>query len=167
MQPAPPCPAPACWWQTRVTGLVLHWQLRILWGFLFPLSVMLPSEIPHRPTCERVSYCLESSPPSGSLPRTGRCPLTLVSLFFIFCPTSFRRKWAAFLGAWCPPPAFRSCLGKLLSIQMIFWWICCGESGLPFLFFHYLWTVPYLSLYLFKIPFFFFFSLVVVQECVV
>ena len=27
----------------------------------------------------------------------------------LFCPTSFQREWAAFLGAWCPPPAFRSC----------------------------------------------------------
>ena len=25
------------------------------------------------------------------------------------CPTSFRREWTAFLGAWWPPPAFRSC----------------------------------------------------------
>ena len=38
--------------------------------------------------------------------------LSLLSLFFlsfIFFPTSFRRQWAAFLGAWCPLPAFRSC----------------------------------------------------------
>ena len=37
--------------------------------------------------------------------------LTLLSLFlsFIFCPTSFCREWAAFLGAWCPPPVFRNC----------------------------------------------------------
>ena len=27
----------------------------------------------------------------------------------IFCPTSFQREWAAFLGAWCPLPSFRSC----------------------------------------------------------
>ena len=27
----------------------------------------------------------------------------------IFCPTSFQREWAAFLGAWCPLPALRSC----------------------------------------------------------
>ena len=41
----------------------------------------------------------------------GSPSLPLLSLFlsFIFCPTSFRRQWAAFLGAWCPPPAFRSC----------------------------------------------------------
>ena len=30
-------------------------------------------------------------------------------LVFIFCPTSFQRKGAAFLGAWCPPPALRCC----------------------------------------------------------
>ena len=33
-----------------------------------------------------------------------------LSLFlsFIFCPISFPREWAAFLGAWCSPPVFRS-----------------------------------------------------------
>ena len=33
-----------------------------------------------------------------------------MSLFlsFMFFPTSFRRQWAAFLGTWCPLPAFRS-----------------------------------------------------------
>ena len=33
-----------------------------------------------------------------------------LSLFlsFIFCPTSFLREWGAYLGAWCPLPAFRS-----------------------------------------------------------
>ena len=29
---------------------------------------------------------------------------------------------------------------KFLSIQMIFWWIGRGESGLPILFLHHLWT---------------------------
>ena len=59
---------------------------------------------------ERVSWCLETSllwlPPQGGSPS-----LTLLSLFlsFIFFPTSFRRQWAAFLGAWCLLPAFRSC----------------------------------------------------------
>ena len=33
----------------------------------------------------------------------------LFFLSFIFFPISFRRQWAAFLGAWCPLPAFRSC----------------------------------------------------------
>ena len=41
----------------------------------------------------------------------GSLSLPLLSLFlsFIFCPTSFQRQWAAFLGAWCPLPALRSC----------------------------------------------------------
>ena len=33
---------------------------------------------------------------------------SFVSLF-ISCPTSFQKEWAAFLGAWCPPPVFISC----------------------------------------------------------
>ena len=74
---------------------------------------MLPSEIlkPHRPAGERVSWCLETSPPSQLPPQVGSPSLTLVSLFlsFIFCPTSFWREWAAFPGVWCLPPAFRSC----------------------------------------------------------
>ena len=64
----------------------------------------------HRPASERVSYCLETSL-SWLPPQNGSPSLTLLSLFlsFIFCSTSFWRQWAAFLGAWCPPPAFRSC----------------------------------------------------------
>ena len=47
-----------------------------------------------------------------SLPSWDGSPfLPLLSLFlsFIFFPTYFRRQWAAFLGAWCPLPAFRRC----------------------------------------------------------
>ena len=41
----------------------------------------------------------------------GSPSLTFLSLFlsFIFCPTSFQRQWAAFLGAWCTLLAIRSC----------------------------------------------------------
>ena len=71
---------------------------------------LLDSKTPHRTAGERVSWCSETSllqlPPWDGSPS-----LTLLSLFFsfIFCPTSFRRKWAAFLGDWCPLPAFKSC----------------------------------------------------------
>ena len=33
-------------------------------------------------------------------------------------------------------------LQNLLSVQMFFWWICGGESGLPVLFLHHLRTAP-------------------------
>ena len=69
---------------------------RVICGFFFfftPLPVMLPSKIPklpNRSSSERVSWCLETSPPS-QLPPWDRSPsLTLSSLFlsFKFCPAA-------------------------------------------------------------------------------
>ena len=83
-------------------------------NFLFFLPVMLLSEIPRFITDSPVRVFpgvwkllsflrLPSQDGSPSLP--------LLSLFlsFIFFLTSFQRQWAAFLGARCPLPAFRSC----------------------------------------------------------
>ena len=43
----------------------------------------------------------------------------------IFCPTSFQRDWAVFLGTWCPLPAFRSCFVEFAqrsnNLSMNFW----------------------------------------------
>ena len=36
-----------------------------------------------------------------------------VNTSLIFCPTSFQRQGAAFQGAWCPLPAFRTCSVEL------------------------------------------------------
>ena len=49
-----------------------------------------------------------------SLAGTGLPSLALLYLFlsFIFCPTSFRRQWAAFLGTWCLLLVVRSCFMK-------------------------------------------------------
>ena len=84
-------------------------------GFFFFFSpnyvAIWDSKTPQRPACERVSYCVQTSPPS-QLPLQDRSlSLTLLFLFlsFIICPTSFQRECAAFLGSWCPLPAFRSC----------------------------------------------------------
>ena len=86
----------------------------VICGFyLFFLPVRLPSEIQKLPP----------DPPVRGFPgvwklsllrlpsRDGYPSLGLLSLFlsFIFCPTSFQRWWAAFLGAWCPLLAMRSC----------------------------------------------------------
>ena len=79
------------------------------------------------------------------LPSQDRSPsLPLLSLFlsFISFPISFRRQWAAFLGTWCPRQHSEVVLWNLLSIQMFFWWICGGESGLSVLFFCHLRTTP-------------------------
>ena len=81
--------------------------------FIFPPSyvALCGSKAHHRLGSESVSCCLETSL-FLRLPSRDRAPsLPLLSLFlsFIFFPTSFRRQWAAFLDAWCPLPAFRSC----------------------------------------------------------
>ena len=106
--------ADASVWATSVLGVAIRHVICGVYLFIFPprYAALWDSETPHRPTGERVSWCLETSP-LLRLPSWDRSPsLTLLSLFlsFIFCPTSFRRQWAdVFLGAWCPLPAFRSC----------------------------------------------------------
>ena len=116
MQPTPPCPAPAGWWQiasvwaTSPLGVADRCILCVFFFFFFfpPSYVALwDSKTPHRPAGERVSCYLETSPPSWLPPQVGSPSLNLLSL--IFCPVSFQREWAAFMGAWCPLPAFRSC----------------------------------------------------------
>ena len=101
-----------------MSGLLLCWELPLGTNYVFCFFFSPPgyvalwdSKTPHRPAGERVSWCLEIAPPSWLPPRDRSPSLTLLSLFlsFIFCPTSFWRQWADFLGAWCPLPAFRSC----------------------------------------------------------
>ena len=106
MQPAPPCSALACWcgW---ASGLLCHWELqfrRVFCVFFTPHPTSTPRyfalwdlKTPHRPTSERVSWCLQTSPPLGLPPWDGSPSLTLLSLFlsFIFCSASFWREWIA------------------------------------------------------------------------
>ena len=99
-------------WATSLLGVAAR---HVICGFslFFPPSyVALPDSKPfHRPTGKRVSWYLETSPPSWLPPQDRSLSLTLLALFlsFIFCPSSFWRECDAFLGGWCPLPAFRSC----------------------------------------------------------
>ena len=71
MQPTSPCQAHTCWWQMGASGSLLHWQLQLgaysvlIYLFFSPSYVAhWDSKPPQRYACERVSYCLETSPPS-------------------------------------------------------------------------------------------------------
>ena len=94
--------SPVCWWLMQASRLLLHWELWLgaysVGFFFFPPNhvALWDSKTPHRPTGKRVSWCLETFPSSRLPPQDGGSP------------TSFQREWAAFLGAWCPPPTLRS-----------------------------------------------------------
>ena len=111
MQPTLPCSTPTCWWCMQALRIAVMCIIYVFYLFFPPGYVALwNSKTPHRPAGERVSWCLETSPLLQLPPQDGSVSLTLMSLFlsFIFCPTSFQRQWATFLGAWYPLPAFRS-----------------------------------------------------------
>ena len=98
-------------------------------------------------TCRWEGFLVFGNFSSFKTPFPGWSPsLTLLSLFlsFIFCPTFFWREWAAFLRAWCPLPVFRSCFMEVAqhSNDLLIFWICGGESGLPVLFLCHLRTFP-------------------------
>ena len=63
----------------------------------------------------------------------GAPSLPLLSLFlsFIFFPPSFWRQWAAFLGAWCPLPAFRSCFVEFTQHWNVLLMNLWGEKWSP------------------------------------
>ena len=97
-------------WGTFLLGAAFR---HVIGGFyLFFLPVRLPSEIWKLPP----DLPVRGFPGVWKLPllqllsRDGSPSLALLSLFlsFIFCPTSFWRWWAAFLGTWCLLLAVRS-----------------------------------------------------------
>ena len=142
MQPVPPCPAPI-----SLTSLVVVLRCIFCGVFFFFLQVMLPSEISKLPTDTPVRgfptvWKLLSSFTTPSLGRVSI--LNLLSLFssFIFCPASFWRDWAAFLGAWCPLPVSRSCFVEVAQHSTHLLINLWGRKWSPHLFLCHLGTTP-------------------------
>ena len=91
-------------WGTFLLGVAFR---HVICGFyLFFLLVRLPSKIWKLPPDPSVrGFPGVWKLPLLRLPSRDRSPsLALLSLFlsFIFCPISFHRQWAAFLGTWWP-----------------------------------------------------------------
>ena len=107
-------------WGTFLLGVAFR---HVICGFyLFFLPVRLPSEIQKLPPDPSVrGFPGVWKLPLLWLPSRDRSPsLSLLSLFlsFMFCPTSFWRWWAAFLGTWCLL-AVRSCFVKFAQCSNI------------------------------------------------
>ena len=95
------------------TGGVTFGLIICGFNYLFFLPVMLPSVVQGSPqTPQWECFLMLGNSLFLRLPSQDGAPsLPRLSLFlsFIFFLTSFWRQWAAFLGAWCPLPAFRIC----------------------------------------------------------
>ena len=90
----------------------------VFWVFFFsPLGyvALWDFKTPHRPTSERLSWCLETSPPSQLLPWDGSPSLTLLSLFVFYIFSYLLLK-----GMGC----LSGCLVSSASIQKLFCGIC-------------------------------------------
>ena len=93
----------------------------------------MPSEIPRLSTDSPVRvfpgvWKLLSFLRLPSQDRSLSLPLLSLFLSFIFFPTSFRRQWAAFLGAWCPLLAFRSCFVAFTQCSNVLLMNLLGEK---------------------------------------
>ena len=127
MQPAPPCPAPTCYWRVQASALLLRWASN-LWGliiYLFFLPVMLPSVLPRLATDStvRVFPGVWKLLSFLRLPsREGALSLPLLSLFcllYFFLPP-FEDNGLLF---WVPDVLCRHSevvLWNLLSVSMFF-----------------------------------------------
>ena len=113
------------------------------YSFVFPTSyvALWGSKACHRLPNESVSWCLKASL-LFKTPFLGRVsiPTSFVSLFifYVFFLPPFEDNGLLF---WVPDVLCQHSevvLWNLLSVQMCFWWICGGESGLPVLFLRHL-----------------------------
>ena len=138
----------------RVSALLLHWELPLgtyyvgfNYLFIFPPGyvALWVSKAHHRFTGESVSWCLETSlffktPFPGWI-----FWLSFYFVYFVLPP--FEDNGLPF---WVPDVLClhsEIVLWNFLSVQMLFWWICWGESGLHILFLQHLRTGPQKSSY--------------------
>ena len=139
MQPMPPCSVPACWWWTRVSGPLLHWQLCLgvysVFFFFSPSWLCCPLRFQNSPQtllCEGFLLCgdfssfLTPSPGWVSVPKF--C-LSFCLLYFVLPP--FEEIGLPFWVLGVLRQHSEVVLWKLLSVQMIFWWICGGSKWSP------------------------------------
>ena len=122
----------------QVSALLLLWgsyrrarNLRVLIVYLFFLPVMLPFVLPKLGTDSAVRRF-----PKTPFPGRNSVPPSFVP-FLVFYIFSYllSKTWVAFLGAWCPLPAFRSCFveftQRLNVLLMNLWGRKCSPHPIP------------------------------------
>ena len=147
MEPMPPCSAPARWWQTWASGLLLCLELHLgaySVGFFFSSQLCCHLRFQNSPQTWRWegflvfgNFFTFMTPSPGWVSIPNSC-LSFYLLYFVLPPLADKGLPFWVSGVLCQRSEV--VLWDLLSIPVIFWWICWGESGLPILFFHHLRT---------------------------
>jgi len=149
MQPTPPCSAPANSWWTQASGLLLCWELWLdtysvgcFFFFFFLLQLCCPLIFQNSPQTSQWEGFLvfrNFSSFTSSSPVRVSILNSFVSLFVFYVLFYLPSKRISCLsGCLVSSASIQIVLWKLLSIQVIFGWICAGEKGLPILFLHLL-----------------------------
>ena len=115
----------------RASALLLRWESYHWTCNLWVLIIYFSSQLccplwfqgSPQTRSESVSWCLKTSLFKTPFPGRSSVPTSFVFLSFIFFPTSFRRQWAAFLGAWCTISTTHLAQELLRNVQ------CCGGSS--------------------------------------
>ena len=152
MQPTPLCPAhllvaDVSIWATSLLAVAVRCIFSVSFFFflLLPGYVALwDSKTPKTCPWESFLLCGNFSSFMSPLPGQVSVPNSFVYLF-VFYILSYLLSKRNGLPFWVPGVLHQRSevvLWKLLSIQMIFWWICGRQSGLPILFLCHLGTQP-------------------------
>ena len=139
MQCLPPCPAPTRWWWMTVSRPFLYLCL-YLWlhaycffFFFLPSWLCCPLWFKNSPQTHLWEGFLLCGNFSFPTPSPGQVSIhkSFITVFLFYILSYLLLKRLGCLSVLCQSSEI--VLWKLLSSQMIFWWICGGESGLPIL----------------------------------
>ena len=109
-------------WAISLLGVVVKAYILCVFFSRSDYVALWDSQTPHRPAGERVSWCLETSPPSRLPPWEGSLTLILLSVIFLlyFVLLTFEENRLPFSVPGVLHQHSEIVLWKLLSIQMIF-----------------------------------------------
>ena len=129
--------ADASVWATSLLGVVFR---HIICGFSFPPSQLCcPLRFQISPqTHQWEGFLVFGNFSSFTTPSPGRVSFFSLFIFYILSYLLLKRTGCLFGRLVSSCQHSEVVLWNLLSVQMIFRWICGGESGLPILFLHHL-----------------------------
>ena len=132
MQPVPPWSAPPLLVGAVSAGSCCLAHNLWIWFIYFSSQLCCHLRFQNSPqTCQCKCFLVFGNLRLPSWDGSPSLPLLSLFLSFIVCPTSFWRQPAAFLGVWCPLPAFRSCFVEFSQCSNVLSMNSWGRKGSP------------------------------------